>query len=522
MKRRDFIKRALQFSASGLIVPSFMRKGGILSPLTALAEEAATGAAPFAGYTLVLVNYTGGNDGLNTVVPVTDPNYYAARPTIAVQPDDAVLIDPDTGLHPSLAPLLSHYTAGKMAILQGIGYDDMNLSHFRGTDIWFSGATHDETIRTGWLARFLERIFPEFPDILPEAPFGLQQALTHRIPLQGDRGVTGVVVDNPDTFYELVNANYEGEWDDELPDTRGGEELEFIRTIDRETFEYAAAIQDAAENGQNTVVYPASNLGFQLEIVAKLISGGLATPIYLTAEFGFDTHAGQVGTHNQLLASIGQSIAAFLSDLSNQGLDERVIVMTTSEFGRRVNENGGFGTDHGTAAAHFALGQRVIGGTYGTNPDLTNLDNNGNMLIQHDYRSVYQTILQDFFGGNSTIVQDVLFGDFGTLGFIEASTSAQGDDALPTTNMLHLPRPNPVSAARRGRTEVRFDLNQSAKVSLEVIDARGRRVIQLADRPYSAGRHSVPLSAEDLSGGTYFIRLTTGDWQRKTKLVVLP
>lgn len=513
MKRREFLRNALAMSAAGLLVPPFMRRGGVLSPLSALAQSP---AAPFADHTLVLVNYTGGNDGLNTVVPYTDPTYFASRPTIAVQ--NALPLTADTGLHPSLGTLVQHYNAGNMAIIQGIGYDNMNLSHFRGTDIWFSGATHDETIQTGWLARFLERMYPEFPENLPDSPFGLQQALAHRIPLQGDRGVTGVVVDNPDTFYELVNANYSGEWDDELPDTRGGEELEFIRTIDRETFAYAEAIQQAAENGTNTVSYPPTNLGLQLEIVAKLISGGLATPVYLTAEFGFDTHASQATLHSQLLSSIGQSISAFLLDIQNQGLDEKVLVMTTSEFGRRVNENGGLGTDHGTAAAHFALGSKVNGGIYGASPDLQNLDPNGNLLVQHDFRTIYATVLQDFFGGNTARVQEVLYGDFGTLGFLEPTTSAP-EGALPVANRLYPARPNPVSLHSR-YTEVRFDLNRATRVRLELISASGRRIAVPLDGERPPGRHRVALPLSDLASGTYFIRLTAPNWRTSSKLVI--
>lgn len=517
MNRRDFLYRALGYSAAGLLVPPFLRRG----PFSPLAAFAAAGGPPFAGQTLVVVNYTGGNDGLNTVVPVDDPLYYAARPTIAIQPGDAVLIETGVGLHPQLAPLQSHYAAGRMAVIQGIGYENMNLSHFRGTDIWFSASSPEQYIETGWMARFFERMFPEFPEITPESPYALQQGLSHRIPLTGNRGTTGVVVDNPDTFYELVGVNYTGEWDDELPDTRGGEELEFIRTIDRETFAYAQAIQAAAENGQNTVPYPQTSLGLQLEIVAKLISGGLATPLYLTSEFGFDTHAQQAGAHANLMASVGQSINTFMADLGNQDLRDRVLVMTTSEFGRRVNENGGYGTDHGTAAPHFLIGETVNGGVYGGNPDLSSLDPNGNMLIQHDYRTVYGTILRDWFGASPAAAQDVLFGDYGTIPVLDPVASTGDGRRLPAATRLLPPSPNPMRA-RAASSRVRFELASPGRVRLDVYDAGGRRVAELVNGSVPAGRHEATWRIAGASAGAYFVRLQTPQGQEEAKVVILP
>jgi len=394
MNRRDFVKTTLSLVASGLILPSFSRRALARRHPAATLLRAAGDDEVLDGRILVIVNLSGGNDGLNMVVPVGDPLYYAARPTLAVPPDQAVMIGAETGLHPALAPLGPFHDAGRL----GVTYPDPNLSHFRSTDIWFSASAADDVISTGWLARFIEAAFPDFPDVLPLAPYGLQQAFGHDVPLAGDRGSIGVVVDNPDTFYDLVGQTYAGEWSDELPDTRGGEELAFVRGVDLESFQYAQAIQAAADLGTNTVAYPTTNLGTQLEIVARLISGDLDTPMFLTAEFGFDTHVSQATVHGNLMASLGQSLAAFMTDLDNQGLADRVLVLTTSEFGRRVNENGGLGTDHGTAAPILALGAGVSGGMFGTNPSLSELDPNGNLLLQHDFRSIFTTVLRDHFG----------------------------------------------------------------------------------------------------------------------------
>ncbi len=519
MQRRDFLRRTLELSAAGLIVPSALQRGSFLSPKTASASS----GDPFAGQILVIINLNGGNDGLNTVVPYNDAAYSAARPTLAFQPGEVLQIEPlmGTGLHPAMTGFESLYNSGELAIVQGVGYPNMNLSHFRGTDIWFSGSSEDQIVETGWLARFIEKIFVEFPDQLPTAPYGLQQSLAHRIPMQGDRGVTGVIVDNPDTFYQLVGTNYTGEYNDDPPETRGGDELEYLREIDTAAFEYAEAIQDAADNGTNTVNYPATNLGFQLEIVAKLISGSLGTPIFLTAEYGFDTHATQDAAHAGLLGSLGASVQAFMQDLENQGLKERVLVVTQSEFGRRVGENGSFGTDHGTAAPMFLIGQQVLGGMYGANPDLLNLDQNGNLLVQNDYRAIYSSILQGHFGASASMAQEVLFGDYGTLDFLNPVSSTEGN-GLPRAHKLHPVEPNPIRLADKPAVRVRFDLPADERVLLEVFDIQGRRVGDLADRVFPGGAHQVQWQPENLTAGTYILRMTARGWQRSTKAVVIP
>lgn len=519
MQRRDFLRRTLELSAAGLIVPSAFRSGSFLDP--ARAQAAATD--PFHGQILVLINLNGGNDGLNTVVPYDDPLYHAVRPSLALSPAEVVQIEPGlgTGLHPALAPLAFNYDEGRIAVVQGVGYPNMNLSHFRGTDIWFSGSAEDQVVETGWIGRFLERTFPEFPTVLPTAPYGLQQSLAHRIPLQGARGTTGVIVDNPSSFYALVNGNYTGEYEDDPPATRGGEELSFLREIDAASFEYAEAIQNAADVGTNTVPYPATNLGSQLSIVAKLISGGLATPVFLAAEYGFDTHAQQAGAHSNLLASVAGAVNAFLADLGNQGLRERVLILTQSEFGRRVEENGGLGTDHGTAAPMLLIGEAVQGGIYGTNPHLGDLDPNGNLHIQHDYRTIYATVLQHHFGASSTNAEEVLFGDFGTLPFLDAVTGTE-DPRLPAAHRLHRIEPNPVRLGPGEGTTVRFDLARDAEVHLTVFDIQGRRVRELAAQTYPAGRHALPWRPEGIAAGTYVVRMALPGWTRSVKAIVVP
>ncbi|MCC7143054.1 MAG: DUF1501 domain-containing protein [Candidatus Eisenbacteria bacterium] len=518
MNRRDFLQKALALSAAGLIVPESMRKGNLFGAAPAFAGTATD--APFNGRILIWLNLSGGNDGVNTVIPYADPQYYAVRPTIAVPANQVLPLTGSLGLNPALQPLMSLWNAGKMAVVEGVGYPSMNLSHFRGTDIWFSGSAEEVLWETGWLARYLEAMFPDFPYLLPDSPYGLQQSDNHRIPLNGTRGLTGIVVDDPSSFYYLVNETYPGEYGDNPPPGRGAEELNYVRTLDQLTFEYASAIQAASDAGTNTVTYPETSLGTQMQIIAKLISGGLKTPVFLCTEYGFDTHAYQLNSHGDLLGSVGQSIAALWADLNAQGYGNKVCILTTSEFGRRVEENGSYGTDHGTAAPHFVIGNGVSGGVYGGAPNLTSLDEYGNLLIQNDYRSLLATVLRGHFGASSALMTEIFGGNFAPLPFMQPATDAGGEERF--TDRLHLPSPNPVRPSLGQSVELRFELARPAQVSMRIFDLQGRQVAQVADGTFSAGVHRVDWRPGNLTAGAYLVRMEqAGARPRHAKVVVV-
>lgn len=516
MDRRDFLKRALQFSAAGLIVPPFLRQGSLLWPGAARAAD----NAPFAGRVLIWINLSGGNDGLNTVVPYTDPVYISQRPTIGIPANQVLPLSGVTGLHPNLSGLMPIWNAGQMRIIQGVGYPTMNLSHFRGTDIWFSGTDDNTYLETGWLARWLEAVYPDFPAILPESPYALMQG-AHRIPLNGTRGVTGLVVDDPSSFNFLVNDGYPGPYSDQLPATHGGDELRYLRQLDIATFEYAAAIESANTSGTTTVSYPQTNLGYQLEIVARLISGGLQTPVFIVNEYGFDTHAGQAGAHADLMASIGNSIGAFWQDMANQNRRDRIAIMSTSEFGRRVEENGSYGTDHGTSAPHFVIAESVSGGLTGTNPDLQNLDQYGNMQVQNDYRRVASTLLGRHFGSSQATVDGIFGPGFAPFDWMNAASDVTPNEDQ-FADRLYAPTPNPFRLGGAGRMDVRFELASSASVALRVFDVRGRQVANVTNGSYGAGSHQLQWAPDGLAAGTYLLRFETPRLKKNAKLVLLP
>jgi uncharacterized protein (DUF1501 family) len=483
MKRRDFLAR------TGGLLATTWGAGSVWWPLT---RRALAGEAGVTGNkVLVMVVLQGGNDGLNTVVPYNDASYATKRPVLKLPAAQVLDLDMGTtGLHPALAPLLPFWNQGRVSIIRDVGYPYMNLSHFRATDIMFSGSSSEDVVSTGWMARWLESLYPGFPETLPGDPMALQQGFSAGLVLNGNRGTTGVVVDNPTTFYNIVNNNYEGGTADPLPMTPGGDELAYLRTIDEQSFQYAGVIQDAADLGINRVPYPNSRLASQLSIVAQLT------------------------THADLLTDLAGALAAFVNDLDAMGRADDVLILTVSEFGRRPAENGSAGTDHGTSAPWFIIGQGVHGGLIGTTPNLAGLDGSGNLPIQHDYRSVYGTILTGWMGTAPSVVNDVLFGTFPWLPFLDQT----GVPEAPPANVNHLfaPTPNP----GRGQRVFRFQLATPGGARLRVFDVAGRQVATLSEGYLPAGLHEVRWNPDGLAMGTYIVTLDAGGERRTGKLVV--
>ena len=296
---------------------------------------------------IVIVNLNGGNDGLNTVVPYQDPNYYSLRPDIAIESDSVIPITSNLGLHPELTQLANYWNQGKLCIVENVGYDDQNLSHFRATDIWQSGSSSDQVINTGWVARVLEQVYPDHAENLPDTPMALLQGTTNQLLLTGQQGITGIMIDDPASFLNLVSSTFYESADNIIPDTFGGDELQFIRAIDNSAFEYAEYIQSVSDSGSNTMEYANNPLSVQLSSVAKLISGGMYSPFFIAYQNGYDTHSDQINRHGLLMSDLSLALYNFYNDLENQGLADKVVIMTTSEFGRRPYQNGGGGTDHG-------------------------------------------------------------------------------------------------------------------------------------------------------------------------------
>ena len=460
---------------------------------------------------LVLIQLDGGNDGLNTIVPIEDDLYYQARPRLAIRKNAALRINSELGFHPAMSDLRRLYGEGNMAIIQGVGYQDSSLSHFRGTDIWMTGSDPDSNLVSGWTGRQLEVTYPNFDTVPPDYPLAVQiGGMSSRL-IDGDSFSMGMAMSNPAVFQRLARTGrlYS---ERSVPATSYGREMAYVRRVANDTFRYGVAVKEAADRATNQIDYPQNNsLANRLSMVARLIKGDLGARVYHVGLAGFDTHSTQgivAGRHAALLRQLSRAVTTFLRDLG--GLSEHVMVMTFSEFGRRVEENGSEGTDHGTAAPLFLFGPSINGGLFGQRPSLSDLDPYGNMHYHVDFRAVYATVLQHWFGFSSAASERVLGSPFDAIPFVrdpaDPVVTRTRQDELPDQPVLHQNYPNPF----RSQTTITFTLHRSSSATLQVYDLSGRRVrtVELGQR--GPGTHEIEFQAADLSSGTYLYRLVAG------------
>ncbi len=355
--------------------------------VTALAPGAALAQRTGADYTrlLVLVELKGGNDGLNTVVPYADPAYTGLRPRLAVPRDQVLQLDQQAGFHPALEPLMASWKSRELAVVQGVGYKDANLSHFRSIDIWDTASNSNEYLTEGWLAR----AFAATPVPAAFAADAVVVGGAEMGPLRG--GARAIALANPEQF--LRQARYAA--------PAGQARNSALQHILRVEENIAQAAARLSGNHAFATEFPANPFGNAVRTAAQLVAGEAGIAAVKIALGGFDTHSGQPGRHAQLLKSLAEGLVALKAALVELGRWDSTLVMTYSEFGRRPRENLSSGTDHGTASAHFLLGGRVKGGLYGLPPALSRLDGNGNLPFAVDFRDLYATVLERWWGANA-------------------------------------------------------------------------------------------------------------------------
>ena len=358
---------------------------------------------------LIVLELMGGNDGLNTVIPFTDPEYYKLRPVIAVESDSVLKISDDLGLHPEMEGLFKVWEAGHLAMVQGVGYPDPDLSHFRSTDIW-RGATMAPVIDTGWIGRYIETVYPDFPDSMPVDPAGIEMKPQNTVLMRGKSGEAGLALQDPNSMYEMIQGVILLP-QTPLSETAASDELSFVRSVESQARKYSTRLYDVSSLRPNKASYPDTQLARDLSVIARFIVGGLDTSVYSVSLSGFDTHSNQFQVHPRLLRTVSDAVAAFMDDLQALGVSENVLIMTTSEFGRRVSDNGS-GTDHGTASTHFLIGGSIKGGLYGKRPDLTDLDSSGNLKFTLDFRQFFAAVLTQWLGVSSENASKILQGEF--------------------------------------------------------------------------------------------------------------
>ena len=414
MDRRVFLTRGAPFS----LLTSFLMCNGLSSCVN---WQPGQSKEPDDGRVLVLIQLDGGNDGLNTVIPLDQyKNLITVRKNILI-PENKVLALNDssfTGLHPALKALQSLYKDKQLSIVQGVGSPNPDLSHFKSIDTWHSGADTGNTVYTGWLGRYIDHDTGYEADKYNGDPPAIQIGHSLSKLLQGSHANSGTVVGNLDFFYELDLGNYN------VMSDVANNPLSFIRRAAIESKDHLQKVKIAAGRQKNlSSLYPPQGnnmLADQLKTAARLIGGGLKTKIYIANLTGFDTHYNQVetgdatkGDHADLLAKLSAAIAAFNDDLFQMGKQDKVVTMVYSEFGRRIKSNSGYGTDHGTSAPVMLFGGKVKGGLIGQNPEIAaGLTADDNLPMQHDFRSVYASVLHGWFGVPQPVINTILQGNY--------------------------------------------------------------------------------------------------------------
>lgn len=424
MKRRDFIKLSGSVSAFGLL--PFELKA-MLKSADSLAD------CDFSNRKLVLINLAGGNDGLNTIIPLNVYDAYSAlRPTIkvpltgtnaAIRLDKSLPDNQQVALNPALKGFKALYDQGWMRIIQSVGYPSQNKSHFASTDLYLTGNdgnSWNNGTDSGWIGRFMELYYAN--ELSNPYPLGVQIGSNKTsLGYHGEKehglaiNITG---QDPAGFYSLLNG-LGGAAPTSIPNTQYGNELDYVIQTDQLSNKYSKAISDAFNTGSNQGVYPDTDIADQLKTVARLISGGLASKVYMVRLSGFDTHNGQIqgtgdplGNHYKLLDQLSTAVQSFFNDLNGQSKADDVVGVTYSEFGRKAKENGNLGTDHGEIAPMFVFGKSVNSGVSGTNVDLSEATDKNNFQIktvQFDYRQTFGTLMQNFLGANNTIIDAAFF-----------------------------------------------------------------------------------------------------------------
>ena len=513
MKRREFIQRT-----SILSLPIFLNGMGVK----------ALGYNPFNmkpdidhDRILVVIQLDGGNDGLNMIIPLDQyGNLTAARPNIIIPENQVLKLTDETGIHPVMTGVKSLFDDNKISILQSVAYPNQNRSHFRSRDIWTSGSEADEFISTGWMGRFFDNEVEDFPTDYPNDnypdPFAITIGGFVSETCQGEVANYSMALIDPFNLSPLGSGAAGS-----VPNDNYGKELKYLRDSIAQSNAYAAVITDAAENGNSlSDKYDDNNeLAQKLKIVAQLIAGGLETKMYLVSLGGFDTHANQVdtsdttiGTHANLLASLSGAIEAFQDDLTLLGLDDRVMGLTFSEFGRRIRSNGANGTDHGTAAPMIVFGNCIQNHILGNNPEIANVvDVQEGVSMQHDFRSVYGSILQDWFAVPQSEIRSLLYEDYQHIPFLCQGVS---NEDIYDANLASKNFPNPFNSF----TDIEFSC-ENERVRVSIFDALGHEIRVLTDQKLNVGTHKIRFEAQDFPSGNYYYRIAIGN-QFTTKLMI--
>ena len=397
--RRHFLKVTSLASAS-LMVPQFLK---------GTANFLAAGQ----GKVLVVIQLSGGNDGLNTVIPFSNNEYYKLRPTLSYTKDEVIGLTSDLGLHPAMEGMADLWDNGELCIINNVGYPNPNRSHFRSMDIWQSASDENQYLQTGWVGRWLDSQCKNGSCHAYDA-LEIDEALS--LTMKGEK-LKGIAFADYKKFYNIANNAYLKRLAEATPTPAHDDTpVEYLQKTFVSASQSAQIIHDKTKSYSSFAIYPQHALAKKLKVVADLVKAEAPAAVYYVSISGFDTHAGQRFFHNNLLKQYSESIKAFTDDLRKAGRLDDVMVMTFSEFGRRAKENGSKGTDHGTASNVYIMGGKLKKkGFLNAAPNLTDLDAEGDIKYTVDFRQVYSTILNGWLGADANAI---IGKPFSSLGFV--------------------------------------------------------------------------------------------------------
>jgi uncharacterized protein (DUF1501 family) len=396
MKRRDFITNT-SLASSLLFVPNFIQ---------AFQNTLSTN---FGYKRLVIIQLNGGNDGLNTVIPFRNDIYFNSRPKLALHPEPDLHLTDDLRLHPSLLPLKQLYDNGNLSIINNVGYPNPNRSHFRATDIWHTASDSNAYYQNGWIGRYLDAYGNH-----PYNAIEINESLS--LALKGKK-LSGIAVKNPDVLFRLSQDPFLKQISKSNSDEHLNEHnLDYLYKTMITAESSVKYIHEKYKIKQTGVDYPNTAFANQLKLIASFINSQLKTKVFYAALDGFDTHVNQHNVHSRLLSDYAIGVSTFVKDLKNQDTFKDTLILTFSEFGRRLKQNSGNGTDHGSANNLFVIGKNLKRpGVYNELASLSNLDDNGDIKFEVDFRQVYATVLQKWLEIEDT---SILKGRFNQLNFI--------------------------------------------------------------------------------------------------------
>jgi uncharacterized protein (DUF1501 family) len=571
MRRRDFIRNSVLASTTISLGGLPLNLLGKESALSQLAEQSTNDRV------LVILQMHGGNDGLNSIIPIAEyDHYYSRRANIAIPrkgtnrsliPLDSTLpVASQVGLHPDMGAIKELYDTGRVGIVQGVSYKNNNGSHFRGRDIWFMGGGYNDYYSSGWIGRYLQQAYKplSYPDDFPnpemQDPLAIELGSDVSLIFHQEGNIPASISlgSDPDSFANLIEelegfvdegADPRGKPPLAMEDTPYGKELNWILSLEDKTEDYAERLRQVWDASPlSSVTYPETYpfnapgsskknpLSGQLQLISRLLDGGGAgqgvkTKVFLLRIGGFDTHAEQVeafdptmGVHASQMYHIATAMKAFQEDLRARGLEDRVLTITTSEFGRRISSNGSYGTDHGTGAPMMIFGNYVNPGVIGTPPDLAL----GNVAMQYDFRQVYAAVLKDWFEVDTTTIEnDILFGNFfdgpDEVGGIYEPLPIIGQNIIAATNefmsksfYIQPCYPNPVSR----KVNFTYYVNSYTPVRLTITDINGRTRKEVVNESKMYGQHRVQADVSELPAGTYLYNFAAGPVKSTNKLII--